>query len=543
MKRKNEFLRYNESMISEYSDLFIENKIHSPDIFSYSLYNFEGKQLYSEPSYNSLLNSDLKLKKAVERFIDYGNRHSNVSGLRRFKNDRSIQFMVRSENDRIYKVDFEINPKGSYILVHIESTARNLSYSEKHKIQRFRSLKHDLVRTLKLEKTYFYLVNIEIYNHPFLHKYETQIYEAVFLDLHAEFLTITNNQNVGFRISTNQIFFAYQINKPDVDINWIPSSLISYMKNTIQIENYEFHLKLSIGGFHTSETDTSPLNILKGLKTNLRKVIDSPFSRYATQNQNDSSNLIATYLSLRNSVHKKELLLYYQPIVNSETKNLHSLEALSRWNHSVKGMISPDIFIPLAEESGLISSIGAWVIQNALLDLSQIQKNESLSSNSLISINISPFQLKNPEFADNLISYFSKLNLFPNSVVLEITESRYEETALIIEQMAILKRFGFQIAIDDFGIGNSNFSRIEKIECDYVKLDKSLVIGVDANQSKRSILKAISQVLLSLGKQTVFEGIESAELESIAIDYGANFLQGFHYGKPTQITDLSSFQL
>ncbi|EKT85485.1 EAL domain-containing protein [Leptospira santarosai] len=528
-------------MISEYSDLFIENKIHSSDIFSYSLYNFEGKQLYSEPSYNSLLDSNLKLKRAVERFIDYGNRHPNVSGLRRFKNDRSIQLMVRSENDRIYKVNFEINLKGNYILAHIESTVRNLSYSEKYRIQKFRSLKHDLVRTLKLEKTYFYLVNIEIYNHPFLHKYEAQIYEAVFLDLHAEFLTITNNQNVGFRISTNQIFFAYQINKPDVDINWIPSSLISYMKNTIQIENHEFHLKLSIGGLHTSETDTGPLNILKGLKTNLKKVIDSPFSRYATQNQDDSSNLIATYLSLRNSVHKKELLLYYQPIVNSETKNLHSLEALSRWNHSVKGMISPDIFIPLAEESGLISSIGAWVIQNALLDLSQIQKNESLSSNCLISINVSPFQLKNPEFADNLISYFSKLNFLPSSVVLEMTESRYEETILIIEQMAILKRFGFQIAIDDFGIGNSNFSRIEKIECDYVKLDKSLVIGVDTDSSKRRVLKAISQVLLSLGKKTVFEGIENAGLENIAIDYGANFLQGFYYGKPTQITDLSSF--
>lgn len=103
-------------------------------------------------------------------------------------------------------------------------------------------------------------------------------------------------------------------------------------------------------------------------------MIDFPFSQYATQNQNDSSNLIATYLSLRNSVHKKELLLYYQPIVSSETKDLYSLEALSRWNHSVQGMISPDVFIPLAEESGLISSIGAWVIQNALLDLSQIKK-------------------------------------------------------------------------------------------------------------------------------------------------------------------------
>ncbi|WP_229303264.1 EAL domain-containing protein [Leptospira sp. mild_001] len=527
-------------MISEYNDLYVENKALSSDIYSYSLYSLEGKQLYSEPNYNSLLNLDPKLKKAVERFIDYGN--SNVSTFRRFKNDRSIQLMVRSENDRIYKVSFEINTKGSYVLAHIESTTRNLSSTEKNRIQRFRSLKHDLVRTLKLEKTYFYLINIEIYNHPFLHKYETQIYEAVFLDLHTEFLTITNSQNVGLRISTNQIFFAYQINKPDVDINWIPSSLISYMKNTIQIDNHEFHLKLSIGGFHTSEANTSPLNILKGLKANLRKVIDSPFSRYATQNQNDSSNLIATYLSLRNSVHKKELLLYYQPIVNSENKSLHSLEALSRWNHSAKGMISPDIFIPLAEESGLISSIGTWVIQNALLDLSQIRKNNSFSSDPIVSINISPFQLKNPEFADNLISYFSQLNLHPSSVVLEITESRYEETVLIIEQMAILKRFGFQIAIDDFGIGNSNFSRIEKIECDYVKLDKSLIIGVDTNQSKRSVLKAISQVLFSLGKKMVFEGIENAELESIAINYGANFLQGFYYGKPTQITDLSSFQ-
>ncbi|TGM03837.1 EAL domain-containing protein [Leptospira barantonii] len=529
-------------MISEYSDLYIENKPHPTDVFSYSLYDFDGKQLYSEPHYNSLLDSDPKLKKVVERFIDYGNIHSNISAFRKFKNDRNIQLMVRSKNDLIYKVNFEINLKGGYVLAHIESTARNLSNTEKNRIQRFRSIKHDLVRTLKLEKTYFYLVNIEIYNHPVLHKYETQIYEAVFLDLHTEFLTITNSQNVGLRISTNQIFFAYQINKPDVDINWIPSSLISYMKNTIQIDNHEFHLKLSIGGFHTAETTTSPLHILKGLRANLKKVIDYPFSRYATQNQNDSSNLIATYLSLRNSVHKKELLLYYQPIVHAETKALHSLEALSRWNHSAKGMISPDVFIPLAEESGLISSIGAWVIQNALWDLSQIRKNEFLSSNPLISINVSPFQLKNPEFADNLISYFSKLNLIPNSIVLEITESRYEETALIIEQMSILKRFGFQIAIDDFGIGNSNFSRIEKIECDYVKLDKSLIIGVDTNQSKRSVLKAISQVLLSLGKKTVFEGIENLELEKIALDCGANFLQGYHYGKPTQITDLSSFR-
>ncbi|MBW0434944.1 EAL domain-containing protein [Leptospira yasudae] len=529
-------------MISESGAFYIENKLHATDVYSYSLYNLEGTQLYSEPNYNPLLDSEAKLKKIVERFIDYGNLHSTVSTLRRFKNDRNVQLMVRSNNDRIYRVNFEINPKGGYVLAHIESTTRILSNVEKNRVQRFRSLKHDLVRTLKLERTYFYLVNIEIYNHPFLHKYETQVYEAVFLDLHTEFLTITNSQNVGLRISTNQIFFAYQINKPDVDINWIPSSLISYMKNTIQIENHEFHLKLSIGGYHTSETNTSPLKILKGLRANLKKVIDYPFSRYATQSQNDSSNLISTYLSLRNSVHKKELLLYYQPIVNSKTKELHSLEALSRWNHSTKGMISPDVFIPLAEESGLISSIGAWVIQNALWDLSQIRKSDSSVSNALIAINVSPFQLKNPEFADNLISYFSKLNLDPNSIVLEMTESRYEETALIIEQMAILKRFGFQIAIDDFGIGNSNFSRIEKIECDYVKLDKSLVIGVDVNHSKRSVLKAISQVLSSLGKKTVFEGIENAILENIAIDYGANYLQGYHYGKPTLIQELSSFQ-
>lgn len=108
-------------MISEYSDLYVENKTHSSDVYSYSLYNLEGKQLYSEPNYNSLLNLDPKLKKAVERFIDYGNIHSNISAFRRFKNDRNIQLMVRSENDRIYKVNFEINPKGSYVFVHIES--------------------------------------------------------------------------------------------------------------------------------------------------------------------------------------------------------------------------------------------------------------------------------------------------------------------------------------------------------------------------------------------------------------------------------------
>ncbi|WP_243401852.1 EAL domain-containing protein, partial [Leptospira ellisii] len=149
-----------------------------------------------------------------------------------------------------------------------------------------------------------------------------------------------------------------------------------------------------------------------------------------------------------------------------------------------------------------------------------------------------PFQLKNPEFADNFIAYFLQLNLAPHSVVLELTESRFEETPPIIEQMRILKQFGFQIAIDDFGIGNSNFSRVEKIESDYVKLDKSLILGADTNDSKRGVLKAISKVLSSLGKKTVFEGIENSVLERIALDCGADFLQGFYYSKPMSLAEL-----
>ncbi|RHX84200.1 EAL domain-containing protein [Leptospira stimsonii] len=523
-------------MLSRFQDVPLDRDLDSRT-YSYALYNFGGDLLYSDIEYESLLKSDSKLSRTIERFLEYGNIYAHGVGIRKVRADRRIRLVVRSALDRVYKINFETNAKSKVVFVHIESTTQASINSEKHRVQRFRSLRNGLLRSLKLQSTYFYLVNIEIYNHPFLHQFENKIYEAVFLDLHAEFLTITNSQNLGFRVSANQIFFSYQINKPDVDINWIPSSLISYMKNTIQVEGHEFHLKLSIGGYHTAELDATPLQILRGLRSNLNQVIEYPFSRYATESQNDSSQMIATYLSLRNSVHKKELFLHYQPILSAETRALHSLEALSRWNQTEKGMISPDIFIPLAEESGLISSIGSWVIRNAFRDFMEL-KRRCTSSDFICSINISPFQLKNPEFADNLIFYFSNLSLSPSSVILEITESRYEETPLIIEQMSILKKFGFQIAIDDFGVGNSNFSRIEKIESDYVKLDKSLILGTDSNLSKRSVLKAISQVLLSLGKKTVFEGIENSTLEKIAIDCGANYLQGFLYGKPSNLYDL-----
>lgn len=522
----------------QFQDLSIETDSGAAPNFSYALYSFEGLCLYAEQNYLSLLNSDIKLKKSVDRFLDYGNIHSSVSGYKKNKKDKRVQLIVRAQKRKIYKIDFEMNHRSRIFLVHIELIPEDPIQDEGYPRQKFGSLKDALLRSLKLERTYFYLLNVDIYNHPFLYRYENQIYEAVFFDLRTEFLTITNRQNACFRVSPNQIFFSYQINKPDVDINWIPSSLISYMKNTVRVGEYEFNLKLSIGGYHTPEADTSPRKILKELKLNLEKAMAYPFSRYSTQSHNDSSNMISIYLALRNSVQKKELEMYYQPILSAKNRKVHSCEALTRWRNPEQSMVSPDIFIPLAEESGLISSIGAWAIQNALKDLIHIKHHCLIHPDLLMSINLSPFQLKNPEFADNFIAYFLQLNLAPHSVVLELTESRFEETPPIIEQMRILKQFGFQIAIDDFGIGNSNFSRVEKIESDYVKLDKSLILGADTNDSKRGVLKAISKVLSSLGKKTVFEGIENSVLERIALDCGADFLQGFYYSKPMSLAEL-----
>ena len=232
---------------------------------------------------------------------------------------------------------------------------------------------------------------------------------------------------------------------------------------------------------------------------------------------------------LRWAIKRKELLLHYQPIVSLIDNQISGFEVLIRWQHPVHGLVSPTEFIPIAEETGLILSIGSWVLKEACQQMQIWQSQFEEIAHWKISINISSKQLVQPSFVEQIKQILQETKLNPHSLKLEITESSLvEDTTSVIAIFQELKVLGIQFSLDDFGTGYSSLSYLYQFPFDTIKIDRSFVSNIDNNSEKLRIVRAIITLARSLGMSTVAEGIEtfeqSAQLKALKCQYGQGYL-------------------
>jgi len=235
---------------------------------------------------------------------------------------------------------------------------------------------------------------------------------------------------------------------------------------------------------------------------------------------------------LRSSLNKGEFELYYQPIVDLKLNKISKAEALIRWNHPVRGMVQPLDFISTAEEVGIIEEIGEWVAHTAARDLAELRKLGEIDFQ--VSINVSPLQFKgNGEWMLNWIDYMSELGLSREAIIVEITENLLmENESSIRTNLAKLKDRGITIAIDDFGVGYSSLSYLQKMDVDFLKIDKSFVDHLVTKSHSRKLCRAMIIMARHLGIQVVAEGIETEGQENILKELGCDFGQGYLFSKP-----------
>ena len=234
---------------------------------------------------------------------------------------------------------------------------------------------------------------------------------------------------------------------------------------------------------------------------------------------------------LREACHSGRLFLNYQPIVNIETGRAVSCEALMRWKHPTKGMIPPDVFIPIAEQTGLIAQMGAWVIQQACMDA--VNWPEDIT----VSVNISAFQFKD---ANRLIETVKDAllisRLAPNRLELEVTESLLiEDQKSTLETIRALRRIGVRFSLDDFGTGYSSLGYLAHYPFSKVKIDRSFAKDVTTDTPSRSIIEAVCGLADRLGLRVVVEGIETEEQRREVETLGAELAQGYLFGRPVTI--------
>lgn len=236
---------------------------------------------------------------------------------------------------------------------------------------------------------------------------------------------------------------------------------------------------------------------------------------------------------LRAAIKGDGLTLHYQPVVELSTGKIEGLEALVRWNHPTRGRIMPDEFIPLAEDAGLISELGLWVLNTAVGQLRQWIDESLVDSQFSVRINISATDLQSLQFIEDVRGILKETGVRPEQVVLELTEAAIVRgNELDRYSLGGLRGLGVGIEIDDFGTGYSSISYLRRLPVDRVKVDRSLIEGLGTDPSQPALVAAVLQLIRACGLEAVWEGVETAEQAQQLRNLGCLSAQGYFFSKP-----------
>lgn len=234
---------------------------------------------------------------------------------------------------------------------------------------------------------------------------------------------------------------------------------------------------------------------------------------------------------LRSAVEQKQFELHYQPQITAGSKKLYGAEALVRWRHPERGLVPPNHFIPLAEETGLITRIGAWVIEEAARQVSNW--HQAGHTDLVISVNISALQFHQADFLAQVQTQLAEAGTQPSSLELELTESMLMgDMEVSIQVLQAFRDLGYRIAIDDFGTGFSCLNYLRRLPVNILKIDQSFVRDMQSDKASLAIVSSIIKLAQSLGMETIAEGVETAEEAALLVSQGCRLMQGYYYSKP-----------
>jgi EAL domain-containing protein (putative c-di-GMP-specific phosphodiesterase class I) len=244
-------------------------------------------------------------------------------------------------------------------------------------------------------------------------------------------------------------------------------------------------------------------------------------------------------MDLREGLQNDEFFLVYQPIFNLNDMSPSAVEALIRWEHPARGVVQPEEFIPLLEETGLITEIGGWVLREAC---TQGAKWRDAGCAIEIAVNVSARQLDSDEFVTEVREALERSALDPCALTIEITETTLmRDTEQTIRRLSEIKALGVRIAIDDFGTGYSSLTHVQKFPVDSLKIDRSFIAGLKDNKEGEALIHTLVQLGKALSIETVAEGIEMQQELSLLQGERCDSGQGFLFAKPLDLQATDAF--
>ena len=319
----------------------------------------------------------------------------------------------------------------------------------------------------------------------------------------------------------------------------IAARILDVLGQPIEAREHRLALTVSIGTAEAETNVTTAVTLLRNADFAMyaAKVAGGArYRRYAAEDRaiaDDDARLAA---DLPGAVARGELRVHYQPIVDLRSGTITGVEALVRWQHPERGLLAPDRFIPVAERTGSIVEIGAWVLETACRALKTWQRETPRLS---MAVNLSGRQFESPQLLGHVREALRSNRISPASLILEVTETMLLADSTAVARLEGLKALGVRLAIDDFGTGYSSISYLRRFPVDILKIDREFTDGADSPDGLK-LLRGIAQLGRMVGLELIAEGVERAEQIGPIIESGCNEAQGFLFARPVDAQALTA---
>ena len=317
----------------------------------------------------------------------------------------------------------------------------------------------------------------------------------------------------------------------------VADRILAAFRHPMSVGQGPLHLTISLGMATTVGPSEDAISLLRNAQLARSAAREAGGDRTVTFEagmQHTAQSLVELETELRGAVAQGQLVLLYQPIVDLQTGELAGAEALVRWDHPTRGRLGPGMFIPLAEETGLIDEIGTWVLRTACVEVAH-WAGLARGPVPRVSINLSVRQVADPQLPWTVQAAMAQAGASPNLITLELTESLLlQNTATVLERLHALRALGVAIAIDDFGTGYSSLAYLQEFPVTHIKIDRSFVTPLDDPARGSGVVRAIIEIARALGMTTIAEGIETpTQLERLR-ELGCPLAQGFLFARPLE---------
>jgi EAL domain-containing protein (putative c-di-GMP-specific phosphodiesterase class I)/GGDEF domain-containing protein len=343
------------------------------------------------------------------------------------------------------------------------------------------------------------------------------------------------NEKICF-LQNNCLAIIVKKNKNQQELSILVKSIQQLISETFQINELKLPLSAVVGIANYPEHGEANYLLINHalLAVNDAQLLYGRWAYYQSEKSDQTSHLLKLAADLKEAIEQDTLEIYHQPQIDLKTLRVCSSECLIRWNHKTDGFISPVVFIPLAEDLGLINQLTLWVLKRSLMQHKQILTKH----NHMVSINISGKDIAYEHFFNNALTIIEESEIPAEKIILELTESasisHNQQSLDLIQKFSDL---GFTISIDDFGTGYSSMAQISHLPFQELKVDRQFVENVNDDRKRKTIAEATVKMAKGLGLEVVAEGINSQADEDTLRSFGCDIGQGYYYAKPMPIED------